>query len=269
MARWIQVGAGSGGMVVLDLLSRDARFTGVTLIEPDVYKAHNVPRHYFHSNDIGQLKAELAREWLQQRRPDLQVEILPVDLLAPDHQEVIMAAARAADVGVCAVDNEPAKYHWDRLMRAAGKPWTLGEVLSGGIGGFIHRFAPGQACYGCVASHLKREATVEKPPQPDYSQPDGPVHEVTIPASATSIHIIASLHAWLTLALLDGASADFTSCLLTLQKVPEVFEQPLKPYRFVIPRSDACLLCAVPSTPCPAEDLDAQLAQALARLGAG
>ena len=47
MAHLFQVGAGSGGMPVLDMLCRDARVTAVTLVEPDVYKPHNVVRHVF------------------------------------------------------------------------------------------------------------------------------------------------------------------------------------------------------------------------------
>ncbi|MBV9124560.1 MAG: hypothetical protein JO112_14475, partial [Planctomycetes bacterium] len=95
-----------------------------------------------------------------------------------------------------------AKYHWDDLMRRHGRPWTLGEVLSGGIGGFVHWFVPGGPCYGCVASYLQRSVTVAKDKAPDYSQPGGPAPETTIPASQASIHAIAALHALVTLGLL-------------------------------------------------------------------
>src|SRR5271166_1922220 len=106
MTHVIQVGAGSGGMPVLDLLCRDPRVTRVTLIEPDVYKPHNVERHVFPPADVGRLKADLAARWLRERRPDLDVRLLPCDLLAPEHQGTIEEAARAADIGVCAADNE-------------------------------------------------------------------------------------------------------------------------------------------------------------------
>jgi hypothetical protein len=92
------------------------------------------------------------------------------------------------------------EFAFDALMRTAGKPWTLGEVLSGGIGGWVHRFEPGGACYGCVSSHLKREVTEAPPgPPPDYSNPAGPQPETTIPASKASIAVIAGLHALVTL----------------------------------------------------------------------
>jgi hypothetical protein len=162
-------------------------------------------------------------------------------------------------------------------------------VLSGGIGGFVHWFVPGGPCYGCVASHLQRAVLVEKPPAPDYSQPNGPVAETTIPAGKAAIGALASLHALITLQVLDcqlqhdqdisesssdlpsaiGHRLGFTSLLFTLQKVPEVFDEAFRPYRFRIPRSAECLICQTPagSAPSSTEELDVALDQALARLG--
>jgi molybdopterin/thiamine biosynthesis adenylyltransferase len=261
------------------MVCRDPRLTRVTLIEPDVYKPHNVYRHVFPPSAAGRPKAELARDWLLERRPELDVRILMHDLRDPARQGEINEAAAAAAVGVCAADNEEAKYHFDALMRRHGRPWTLGEVLSGGIGGFVHWFAPGGPCYGCVASHLQRSVSVEKPVAPDYSQPGGPVAETTVPASKASIEAIASLHALVTLGLLDdpprrtadGAAAGydpgFTTLLLTLQRVAGVFEDAFRPYRFRVPRAADCLICQARPTPSSAEELDVALDQALARLG--
>jgi molybdopterin/thiamine biosynthesis adenylyltransferase len=264
-------------MPVLDMLCRDPSVTRVTLIEPDIYKPHNVQRHLFPLASVGEPKAELAEAWLKERRPDLEVRLLVCDLLDPAAREQVEEAAAAADIGVCAADNEPAKYYWDELMRRHGKPWTLGEVLSGGIGGFVHWFVPGGPCYGCVASRLNREAPAEKAPAPDYSQPGGAVAEVTVPASMASIHAIASLHALVTLQLLDAGAGPlaseleqrlgFTSLLLSLQRVADVFDEAFRPYRFRVARSADCLICRARPTPSSSEDLDVALDQALARLG--
>lgn len=271
MAHLLQVGAGSGGMPVLDLLARDPRLTRVTLIEPDVYKPHNVVRHLFPLDAVGQPKALLARDWLLARRPDLVIETLLCDVADPSQQRAIEAAAAAADIGICAADNEPAKFFFDALLRRHGKPWTLGEVLSGGIGGFVHWFVPGGPCYGCVASHLQRSVTVEKPQTPDYSAPGGPVAETTIPASKAAIQTIASLHALVTLELLGNPAYNpgFTSLLFTLQRVADVFDEAYRPFRFRVPRLAGCLICQTsPSTgTASSEDLDVALDQALARLG--
>jgi len=272
MAHLLQVGVGSGGMPVLDMVCRDPRITGVTIIEPDIYKPHNVERHLFPESAVGAEKAELAAHWLRERRPELEVRNLICDLLDPDFAEPIEKATKEADIGICAADNEKAKYHFDALMRKHKKPWTLGEVLSGGIGGFVHWFVPGGPCYGCVASFLQRSITVDKPAVPDYSQPGGPSPEVMVPASKASIQVIASLHALVTLDLLVEPQAyapGFTSMLFTMKKVAGVFEEAFRPYRFRVSRSAECLVCrslpdAVPSTP---EELDVAVEQALARLG--
>ena len=119
---------------------------------------------------------------------------------------------------------------------------------------------------------------VDKPSAPDYSQPGGLVAETTLPASKASIQAIASLHALVTLELLAnpaGYAPGFTSLLLTLQRVPDVFEEAFRPYRFRIPRLADCLICrpgltprsgAMPMASSP-EELDVALDQALARLG--
>ncbi|MBI3822058.1 MAG: ThiF family adenylyltransferase [Planctomycetes bacterium] len=266
MSHLVQVGAGSGGMTVLDIVCRDPRLTHVTLIEPDVYKPHNVVRHQFPLSAVGQRKADLAAQWLKERRPELRVDLLACDLMDPGQADVIDTAVRACDIGICAADNEPVKFHFDAMMRRHAKPWTLGEVLSGGIGGFVHWFAPTGPCYGCVATFLRRSVTTDKSKPPDYSAPGGPAPETTIPASRASIEIIASLHAQITLQLLTHGAAyapGFTSLLLTLEKVPGIFDEAFRTHRFRIPRGPECLICR--DAPLPA-DLDRALDDALTRL---
>lgn len=270
MVRIFQVGAGSGGMPVLDLLAQDPRVDHITLVEPDVYQAHNVERHWFPRSAIGQPKAQLAKDWLLERRPEIGVDLIEGDLLDPSLRETLDAAIACANVGVCAVDNEPAKYHFDSLMRRHGKPWTLGEVLSGGIGGFVHWFRPDGPCYGCVASFLKRgvEPEPESPP-PDYSQPQAAVEEARIPASKCAVTAIASWHACLTQALLDdpkGFDPGFTTVLVSLRVVTGIFPEMFRPHRWNIARSPECLLCRPPDREIAAEDLDGALHEALQRL---
>jgi len=261
-----QVGAGSGGMTVLDTVCRDPRISRVTLVEPDTFKAHNVPRHLFPHSAVGKRKADLAADWLKERRPDLLIDLLPFDLLDPDFAQRIAAAVQSCDLGICAADNEPAKFHFDALMRHAKKPWTLGEVLSGGIGGFVHWFIPEGPCYGCVASFLRRSVAADHAKPPDYSAPGGPAPETTIPASRASIAVIAALHAQITLQLLtDGPkyAPGFTSLLLTMEHVPGMFDEPFRTHRFRIPRAADCLICGNAMAPI---DLDRSLDDAIDRL---
>jgi molybdopterin/thiamine biosynthesis adenylyltransferase len=275
--RLFQVGAGSGGMVVLDLLARDATITHATLIDPDIYRAHNVYRHVFPPSGVGRTKVDLAAEWLRERRPYLSITPLAADLTDAARLAEFEQFAGDCDIGICAVDNEPAKYAFDALMRRVGKPWTLGEVLSGGIGGWVHRFVPGGPCYGCVASYLQRTVADEPAgPAPDYSNPGSAVRETTVPASKASIEVIASLHAVVTLEFARGLdepgsaahSTGFTSMLFTLRKVPGVFEEAYRTHRFLIPRSPNCLVCSNDKAPVPGEALDVAVDQALGRLAA-
>lgn len=268
-----QVGAGSGGMVVLDLLVRDRSVAAVTLVEPDIYKPHNILRHVFPPSAVGQLKAELAAEWVKERRSDIAATVLDADLTDPTMLDTFEKHAAECDVGVCAVDNEPAKYAFDALMRGAGKPWTLGEVLSGGIGGWVHTFTPHGPCYGCVASHLQRNVAEAAPaPPPDYANPGAAVVEATVPAAKASIEVIAALHALATLELLTGRDRErpedaFTSLLFTLKRVPGVFDDAFRSHKMRIPKSAACLFCSTVPAPVAGEDLDVALDQALGRLG--
>src|SRR5262249_5942029 len=160
----------------------------------------------------GQNKVEIAREWLSQRRPDLSVETCVWDICDAQHLDELRSLASGCDIGICAADNEHAKFVFDGLMRTAKKPWTLGEVLSGGIGGLVHGFVPDGPCYGCVASFLQR-GVVEAPasPAPDYSAPQHVVEETRIPASKAAVTAIAGLHAVLTLDVLDGVDPGFTT----------------------------------------------------------
>ena len=85
-----------------------------------------------------------------------------------------------------------------------------------------------------------------------------------MPASKASIAAIASLHAVRTLELLAGPP-EFSSLLLSLARVPGVFDEPYRAHRLRIPKSPDCLLCsAVPAL--AGEELDVALDEALTRL---
>lgn len=267
MKTLLQVGVGSGGMAVFDLLCRDPGIGRIILVDPDVYKSHNVYRHFFGPTEVGRRKVDLADDWVKRFRPELKFVPLAIDLLDPAAAKELEHAASGCDLGVCAVDTEPAKYQFDALMRQFHRPWTLGEVLSGGIGGWVHSFRPGEACYGCVASHLQRSIDTDNRPPPDYSNPGAAVVETTIPASKASIAAIASLHAAVTLDVLGEVDPGFTSVLFSLAKVDGVFGEAYKPFRFRIARSPECLICRAATTDPAGEDLDVALDQALARLG--
>src|SRR5262249_61668922 len=138
------------------------------------------------------------------------------------------------------------------------------------------RWGPGGPRYGCAASHPQRAVTTDNAPPPDYAAPGGPIQEATVPAGIAAVHAVASLHALVTLAALSDALGGpaagrgkedpkgvtgFTSLLLTLQRVPDVFEEAFRPYRFRVARRADCLICQAPPATASPEDLDVALNQ--------
>ena len=102
------------------------------------------------------------------------------------------------------------------------------------------------------------------------------------PAGIAAVHAVASLHALVTLAVLSEALGGppagpgkedpkgvtgFTSLLLTLQRVPDVFAEAFRPYRFRVARRADCMICQARPAPSSPAELDVALDQALARLG--
>jgi len=109
MVKLIQVGAGSGGMPVLDLVCRDPRISDVLLIEPDIFKPHNVCGTSLPAPEWGRPKVKLDAAWLRERCPHVAVRTLAGDLLDPQSAEQLQQEAAQANMGICAADNEPAK----------------------------------------------------------------------------------------------------------------------------------------------------------------
>ncbi|MSR30285.1 MAG: ThiF family adenylyltransferase [Gemmataceae bacterium] len=263
MAKVIQIGLGSGGMAVLDMLLRFPGLDSLALIEPDILETHNLERHLFTSQAVGKPKLDTALEWVRTRRKDIEVQGFPCWLEDANYRNDLEKVMDGCAAGICAVDNDNAKYLWCSMMRKHKIPWTLGEVLSGGIGGFVHVVSPDGPCYGCISSYLKRENTASANKKPDYSNPEGMVKEARIPASFAAINTIASLHALGTLELLQGRP-DYGSFLFPMEKIDGVFREKWQATRLGVAKNPGCLFCGIPPGDIP--DADAQLQRKLAEL---
>ena len=202
MAHLVQVGAGSGGMPVLDMVCRDPRITRVTLIEPDVYKPHNVERHLFPLSAVGEPKADLAERWLKERRPDLDVRLLDLrpaatrDRQADDRRgggggrhRRLRGRQRAGQVSLGRPD-APARQAVDARRSAQRRHRRLRPL--------VHARRPLLRLRGQPSATHRRGGQSRR--RRTIPTPAAPVPETTIPASMASIHAIASLHALVTLA---------------------------------------------------------------------
>ena len=166
-----QVGAGSGGMAVLDLVARDPRVTRVTLVEPDVYKPHNVYRHLFPPSAVGRLKAELAAEWVRAVRPDLAIEAIVADLTDPARHEVDMVFQFEH------VDLDHGEHKWDR------KPLDLRDLKAS-----FGRWQEGLADVGWNSLYWNNH---DQPRAVSRFGSDAPEHRV---ASAKLLGTVLHLH---------------------------------------------------------------------------
>jgi hypothetical protein len=243
----VVAGAGSGGSLVLEALATDASLASVAVFDHDTLVPENVVRHLGGHSAVGLPKVEVVRRRLNDLRPDLPVSCHVLDITSPAGEAALDEALGEADVALCGVDNEGAKLAFNTLCLKAGVPWTLGEVLAGGVGGLVHVYRPGEsACYGCVASFLGRRIS-EKPPARDYAAAGEAFPAATrIPASKASIAFIAALHALETARLLTNPrhAPRGEVTIIGLVEEPGLFEGRYAGRGFEVPRDPDCLLCS-------------------------
>ena len=64
---------------------------------------------------------------------------------------------RKSSVVVLATDNEPSRYHINKLCVEAQRPFVVGRVFTRGIGGEVFRYVPGRSgCLACLEGLLER-----------------------------------------------------------------------------------------------------------------
>jgi molybdopterin/thiamine biosynthesis adenylyltransferase len=260
----VMAGAGSGGSQVLDFVARETDVQEVSVFDPDIVEEANLQRHLAGRPAIGQAKVDFMRDFLATIRPDLRVNAYPGDITADEWFPIFREEVASADVAVCNVDVEAVKFTFNKVCLDCHVPWTMGEVLSGGIGGLVHLLRPGRsACYACTFRYLERPQ-IEKPKPRDYSAGAEAEPVLRIPASKASIGVIAALHALETLKLARDAeyAAHGQTLLIGLGKKPGIFDLEYAISQFVVPRATDCLVCGGDS---PA-DLQAAIHEAYAAI---
>ena len=177
----------------------------VTLIEPDVYKPHNVERHLFPLSAVGERKAVLAERWLQERRPDLDVRPARLRPAGPGppgghrrggrrrRHRRLRRRQRAGQVSLGRPDAPP-RQTVDARRSAQRRHRRLRPLVRARRPLLRLRGQP-------FAAHRRAWTKPRRRTTPTRA---APCTETTIPASKASIHAIASLHALVTLGLLDG-----------------------------------------------------------------
>lgn len=139
-ARVLVIGAGGLGSPLLLYLA-GAGVGTIGIVDNDRVSLSNLPRQILYATDqIGQSKAEMARQHLQANNPEVTVVAYDERLCEANAPDLI----NRYDLVVDACDNLPTRYLIDRVCGALQKPWVYGSIcgFAGQLSVFRYREGP-------------------------------------------------------------------------------------------------------------------------------
>ncbi|MEP3857442.1 MAG: HesA/MoeB/ThiF family protein [Porticoccus sp.] len=138
------IGAGGLGSPVALYLAA-AGVGHLTLVDGDTVDTSNLQRQIIFENDqVGQPKAQAAKERLQRLNPDIRVDAIESFLSADNAPELVSAA----DLVVDCTDNFSARYLINDYCCALNKPWVFASIQK--FFGQCALFTPEGACFRCL-----------------------------------------------------------------------------------------------------------------------
>lgn len=147
------IGAGGLGCPCMQYLA-GAGIGQIGIVDHDVVDESNLHRQILYSMDqIGQNKAQVAKENLLSLNPNINITALPDKLRSRNAAELF----QDYDLIIDGSDNFKTKYLINDAALIAGKPFVYGSVL--GFQGQVAVFndSPQAPCYRCLFSHAPRE----------------------------------------------------------------------------------------------------------------
>lgn len=148
-ARITVVGLGSGGFPTMQYLVQSG-FRRLTLIDPDALDATNLVKHPGQRSDLGRLKVDIAADWIRDRCPDAEVDIIPDDVTQISGDRWASVLARS-DLVVSATDSNSVRHFINQSCVDSKVAMTMGLVHRGGVGGTVLVYRAGESgCYACM-----------------------------------------------------------------------------------------------------------------------
>lgn len=247
--RVVTVGLGSGGWPVVQYLAMG----GVrrwTLFDPDVLEPVNLVKHPARRADLGRPKAELMRDWLLDRNPEVQVECHVSDVRDGDEFE---RAIGGADLVILAVDNLATREYVNDLCVIHGVPFVSGSVFRTGFAGEVYAWRPGS--FGCLrcqdefcrARNLSFDERVGLTQEEEHRIYGLDDRSFALSGLAVDIGAIAAAHAHLAVSLLFGQTAGSIPPLtanwivLANRPFPGAFDFAPQVRRLVLRPQNGCL----------------------------
>lgn len=151
-ARVLVVGAGGLGCAVLSYIGA-AGVGRIVIVDHDRVEESNLHRQpLYRMSQLGQLKADVARDALLDLNPSLRVESI-CERLNADNARILAAAA---DVVVDAADSFAVTYMLSDACQHSGVPLISASVL--GLKGYVGAFCGGAPSYRAVFPEMPRAA---------------------------------------------------------------------------------------------------------------
>lgn len=255
-ARVLVAGCGSGGgQVALQLaMSGVASFD---LYDADALEIENIIRHVCGLRYVGQRKVDALADLLLDRNPSLKITKHDVDLMAsPD----LAGDIRKSSVVVLATDNEPSRYHINKLCVEAQTPFVVGRVFTRGIGGEVFRYVPGRSgCLACLEGLLERTKYREGIHEVDLASEEEreKIYGMEIPEIKDSpglnvdIAFIASFHTSFVLDAIGHGLSERPKFMTPIDcdyivwgnRPVHPFTKPFELQRITIHPQESCLVC--------------------------
>lgn len=256
-ARVLVAGCGSGGgQVALQLaMSGIGNFD---LFDADALEMENIIRHVCGLRYVGQRKVDALADLLLDRNPLLKITKHDIDLMAaPNLAEEI----RQSSVVVLATDNEPSRYHLNKLCVETQTPFVVGRVFTRGIGGEVFRYLPGRSgCLACLEGLLERTKYREGIREVDVASEEEreKMYGMEIPEIKDSpglnvdIAFIASFHTSFVLDAIGHGLSERPKFMTPIDcdyivwgnRPVHPFTKPFELQRIMIHPQESCLVCS-------------------------
>lgn len=204
------IGLGSGGYPVVQQLVQSG-VEDLVLVDPDHLDPPNLVKHPARRSDLGRLKVDIAREWIEDRNPSCTVQVIasPVESL---DEGALVRLFDDTDVVVSATDSNPIRHLLNDTAVATGTTMTTGLVHRGGVGGTVHVYRPGlTGCYACLETVA--EGLDALPSEVEHPTTDGEANVdygrgagIAAAGLCSDIAMVSALHAQVTLGELLAAS---------------------------------------------------------------
>lgn len=170
------IGLGSFGSQIAIELAK-AGVGELSLVDFDRVELHNLARHTCSVKDLGRLKTDAIEEAVLGKNPYAVVHKYPLDI--SKNVSVLDGIVDAADLVICATDNNQSRFVLSQVLYEKQKCCIFGRAFTRAEGGDVFVYRPGRACYSCLIGNMGVE-------QEEITDENSARQNGTIPAYVSS-----------------------------------------------------------------------------------